>query len=275
MNEIVTKEGKCIPQLNINNLEWTKYILEECQELNYPVILGVSEGAAKYMGGYKSVTNLVKGLIESLNITISVAIHLDHSKEVENCKKAIDAGFTSVMIDASSKGLIENIKSTKEVVEYAHTRNVSVEAEVGSVGGEEDDIVTEEMFAKVEDCLKLVEETNVDFLAPALGSVHGPYKGVPNLQYDRMKEINNKINIPLVLHGGSGLTEQNVIDAIKCGSKKLNINTDLQIAWAKEVRNKLEEDKEVYDPRKIIGAGEKALKNIVKEKIELCIKALN
>ena len=269
MNEIAKREGKCIPQFNINNLEWAKYILEECQNLNYPVILGVSEGASKYMGGYKTVVNMVKGLIEDLNISINVAIHLDHSRSADNCKKAIDAGFTSVMIDASAEQIDKNIEITKEVVEYAHLKNASVEAEVGSVGGSEDDVMTNENYAKVEDCVRLVNETNIDFLAPALGSVHGLYKGEPNLQFDRMAELNSILKIPLVLHGGSGLRDEDILNSIKNGTRKVNINTELQIEWAKGIREKLSEDENVYDPRKIISAGEANLKSVVKRKIEL------
>ena len=258
-----------VPHFNINNLEWTRFILEECQELNSPVILGVSEGATKYMGGYKTVSNLVKSLISDLNITIPVALHLDHGSSYESCVKAIDNGFTSVMIDASKYPLDENINITKQVVLYAKDKNVTVEAEIGAVGGEEDGVANELAYAKVEDAVKLVSETNIDFLAPALGSVHGIYKGEPKLDFERMVKIHDLVKLPLVLHGGSGIPDELIKKAISCGITKININTELQIAWSKDVRKYLEENKVVYDPRKVIKSGEMAMKDMIKEKIIL------
>lgn len=264
------KEGKyAVPHFNINNLEWTKFILEECQKQNTPVILGVSEGAAKYMGGYEVVSHIVTSLIRELAISIPVVLHLDHGTSYETCKKAIDCGFTSVMIDASSFPLNENIRVTKEVIKYARQKKVSVEAEVGSIGGEEDGVANELAYAKVEDCILFVEETNVDVLAPALGSVHGIYKGEPRLDFERMKTIKEKTNIPLVLHGGTGIPDEMIEKAIACGICKININTELQIAWSNAVRKFLKEAEKVYDPRKIVKAGEEALKNCVRKKIEL------
>lgn len=254
-----------IPHFNINNLEWTKYILEECQSLNIPVILGVSEGAAKYMGGYNTVVSLVKGLIEDLNITNSVCLHLDHGQSVESCKKAIDAGFTSVMIDASKYPLDENINITKEVVNYAKDFNVTVEAEIGHIGGTEDNVFSSTFHARLDECQKLYQETNIDSLAPALGSVHGLYQGEPNLDFKTMKEISKTLNIPLVLHGGTGIPEHQIKEAINCGICKININTELQITWSKAVRVFLEENKTIYDPRKIIGSGKQAIKDKVRE----------
>ena len=257
-----------IPHFNINNLEWTKYILEECQELNNPVILGVSEGASKYMGGFYAVAMMVKGLIKDLNITIPVVLHVDHGT-YEGCKKAIEAGFSSVMFDGSKLSLEENIAKTKEIVTLAHAKNITVEAEIGHIGGEEDGVADTLAYAKVEDAVRLAKETEIDLLAPALGSVHGIYKGEPKLDFDRMMEIKKLTNLPLVLHGGSGIPDDMIKKAIKCGICKLNINTELQIVWAQAVREKLNNDQEVYDPRKIIGAGQTAIKQAIKEKIEL------
>ena len=257
-----------IPHFNINNLEWTRFILEECNENNSPVILGVSEGAAKYMGGYKVVNDMVRALVDSLKIKVPVVLHLDHGS-LEACKEAIDAGFTSVMIDASKYSLEENIQITGEVVSYAKGRNISVEAEIGHVGGEEDGIADELAYAKVEDAIRLALETGIDTLAPALGSVHGPYKGEPKLDFERMKEISLNTDLPLVLHGGSGIDDEKIKKAISCGICKLNINTELQMEWAKGVREFLNESDSVYDPRKIIKSGEKRMKEAIRMKIEL------
>ena len=263
------KEKKyAVPHFNINNLEWTKYILEKMQEENLPVILGVSEGAKKYMGGFYAVRCMVEGLIKDLNITIPVVLHVDHGT-YEGCKKAIEAGFSSVMFDGSKLSLEENIAKTKEIVALAHAKNITVEAEIGHIGGEEDGVADTLAYAKVEDAVRLAKETEIDLLAPALGSVHGIYKGEPKLDFDRMMEIKKLTNLPLVLHGGSGIPDDMIKKAIECGICKLNINTELQIVWAQAVREKLNNDQEVYDPRKIIGAGQTAIKQAIKEKIEL------
>lgn len=264
------KENKyAVPHFNINNLEWTRFILEECEELKSPVILGVSEGAVKYMGGYNVVADMVKALVNSLNITIPVALHLDHGSDFENCKKALDAGFTSVMIDASKHPLEENIKITKEVVEYAKKYNASVEAEIGHIGGEEDGVNGGILYADTNECIKLVNETKINALAPALGSVHGLYKGEPKLEFNLMKEIGIKTNMPLVLHGGTGIPEHQIKKAIECGTTKINVNTELQIAWTKGVREFLNNDDKTYDPRKVIKSGESSMKQAIKDKVEL------
>ena len=268
MKEMLNKAKEnnyAVPQFNINNLEWTRFILEEVQSLNSPVILGVSEGAMKYMGGFKTVKDMVSNLIDYLNITVPVALHLDHGSSFSVCKSAIDSGFSSVMIDASKYSLEENIKITKEVVEYSKDRGVSVEAEIGRVGGSEDNLNSGIIYADVMESVKLSEESGIDFLAPALGSVHGLYKGEPNLNFDRMKEISLKTNLPLVLHGGTGIYDNQIIQAIKCGITKINFNTELQIAWSNEVRKNIVKT-DAYDPRKIIKLGEESLKDCVKRK---------
>ncbi len=266
------KEGKyAIPQFNINNLEWTKNILEICQEKNVPVILGVSEGAAKYMGGYNVVYAMVSELVKSLNVSSGVALHLDHGTSFESCKKAIDAGFSSVMIDASKYEIDENIRITKEVVDYAHEKGVTVEAEVGHVGGNEDGIIGGILNASLEDCVKLTKETGIDSLAPALGSVHGLYAGEPNLDFETMSRINLALSVPLVLHGGTGLEDELIDKAIASGISKININTELQIAWHNAVVEFVKTSDE-YDPRKVIGSGKDALKNAAAAKIELFFK---
>lgn len=272
MEEMLKKaqSGKyAVPQFNVNNLEWAKFILEECEANKSPVILGISEGAIKYMGGYKTVANMLKALIADLKITIPVAIHLDHGSSVESCLSAISAGFSSVMIDASRNSLDLNIELTSKVVKAAHKYSVTVESEVGTISGSEDSITGSETFATIEECMAMYNKTKIDALAPALGSVHGLYKGEPNLQFKRMLEISNKIPTPLVLHGGSGIPDDKIREAINCGITKINVNTELQIAWAKDVRHFLATDSRTYDPRKIIKAGEKGLKKTVREKILL------
>ncbi len=275
---IKAREGHyAVGQFNINNLEWTEAILDEAQALNTPVILGVSEGAAKYMGGWLVVSAMVKAYIKSKNITIPVALHVDHGSSFEVVKAAIDAGFSSVMIDASHFPFEENIEITKKVVEYAHARGVSVEAELGRVGGQEDHVVAETMYADPEECRILVEKTGIDCLAPALGSVHGPYHGEPKLGFDEMAYINNLLKMPLVLHGGSGIPDEQLRKAIDRGTAKINVNTESQQAWTAIVREVLEKDKNVYDPRKIIGPGKEGIKNVVRAKCEVfgCINKAN
>ncbi|MFA6796541.1 MAG: class II fructose-1,6-bisphosphate aldolase [Bacilli bacterium] len=260
------KERYAVGQFNINNIEWTRAILEEAQKTRTPVILGVSVGASKYMGGWRTVVAMVNGLMEDLDITVPVALHVDHGPSFEVCKAAIDAGFTSVMIDGSKLPLEENIAVVKKVVEYAHPRGVTVEAELGKVGGQEEDVIAETMYADPQECVRMVKETNLDFLAPALGSVHGPYHGEPKLGFKEMEEIAGLVNIPLVLHGGSGIPEADFKKAIARGTSKVNINTECQQAWTKIVREVVADDSKVYDPRRIIGPGMEGIKNTVLEK---------
>ena len=263
------KEHYAVGQFNINNVEWTSAILEEAEKTKTPVILGVTTSAPKYMGGWHTVVGMVKGLMEDLKITVPVALHVDHGPTVKDCKDAIDAGFTSVMIDASHYPLEENIRIVKEVTDYAHSRPnyVSVEAELGRVGGQEDFVVAESAYAIPEECVRLVKETGVDCLAPALGSVHGPYHGEPKLGFKEMKEIAGLVNIPLVLHGGSGIPNDQLRMAIDRGTSKININTECQMAWTKIVREVLSTNDKVYDPRKIIGPGREGIKQVFIDKV--------
>ena len=260
-----------VGQFNINNLEWTKSILTVAQEQNSPVILGVSEGAAKYMGGFNAVAGMVKGLIQDLNITVDVALHLDHGSSFEKCKAAIDAGFTSVMIDGSHHPLAENIKMTKEVVDYAHARGVSVEAELGTVGGNEDGVIGGIQYADCGECVQLCQQAEVDALAPALGSVHGPYKGEPVLGFVEMEEIGKATQKPLVLHGGTGIPDEKIQRAIACGTCKINVNTECQLAFNKLLREFLANpaNAEVYDPRKLITPATKGIMAAVTEKMNV------
>lgn len=267
---IKAREGHyAVGQFNINNVEWTATILDKCQELHSPVILGVTRGASKYMGGWNTVVGLVRGLMIDHHITIPVALHVDHGDSFETCKAAIDAGFTSVMIDASKYELEENIRMVKEVVEYAHLRGVTVEAELGHVGGQEDSVVAESMYAVPSECIRMVKETGIDCLAPALGSVHGPYHGEPKLGFKEMEEIGKTCGVPLVLHGGSGIPEDQIRRAIALGTAKINVNTESQQAWTKIVREVVARDSTVYDPRKIIGPGTKGIANVVETKCNI------
>lgn len=267
---ITAKKGRyAVGQFNINNVEWTKSILDESQALNSPVILGVSEGAAKYMGGYNTVVGIVKGLIADQGYTIPIAIHLDHGSSFEVCKKAIDAGFTSVMIDASHHPFEENIEITKKVVEYAHARGVSVESELGRVGGQEEHVIAETMYAIPSECKHMVQVTGIDCLAPALGSVHGPYQGEPKLGFKEMDEISKLVGVPLVLHGGSGIPSEQIKRSISLGTAKINVNTECQQAWTAITREVIANDSKTYDPRKIIGPGTKGIRQVVKDKCEI------
>ncbi len=253
-----------VGQFNVNNLEYTQAILQAAEEEKSPVILGVSEGAGRYMGGFKLVVAMVKALMDEYQVTVPVAIHLDHGSSFEKCAEAIHAGFTSVMIDASTFPLEENIAITKKVVELAHIHGVSVEAELGTVGGQEDDVIADGViYADPEECRQLVKATDIDCLAPALGSVHGPYKGEPNLGFAEMEDISKTIDLPLVLHGGTGIPLKDIQRSISLGTAKINVNTENQIMQAKKIREVLAEDQDVYDPRKYMGPGREAIKETV------------
>ena len=267
MTEMLNKakaEGYAVGQFNLNNLEFTQAILQAAEAEKSPVILGVSEGAARYMSGFKTVVKMVEGLMEDLKISVPVAIHLDHGSSFDKCKEAIDAGFTSVMIDASHHPFEENIEITTKVVEYAHSKGVSVEAELGTVGGQEDDVVAEGViYADPKECEELVKRTGIDCLAPALGSVHGPYKGEPNLGFAEMEEIGKITGLPLVLHGGTGIPTKDIQRSVSLGTAKINVNTENQIESAKAVRETLAAKPNEYDPRKYLGPARDAIKATV------------
>jgi fructose-bisphosphate aldolase class II len=266
MKEMLIKakaEGYAVGQFNLNNLEFTQAILQAAEAEKSPVILGVSEGAARYMSGFKTVVKMVEGLMEDLKVTVPVAIHLDHGSSFEKCKEAIDAGFTSVMIDASHHSFEENVEITSKVVEYAHSKGVSVEAELGTVGGQEDDVSGSIIYADPAECKELVERTGIDCLAPALGSVHGPYKGEPNLGYKEMEEIGQATGLPLVLHGGTGIPTHDIQKSVSLGTAKINVNTENQITSAKAVREALAAKPNEYDPRKYMGPAREAIKETV------------
>ena len=262
------KEGKyAVGQFNINSLQWAQAILQAAEEEQSPVIVAASDRLVDDLGGFKTISAMVKALMEEMNITVPVALHLDHGMSVKRCKQAIDAGFTSVMIDGSHFSIDENIQMTKQVVDYAHSRNITVEAEVGTVGGMEDGLVGGVKYADPSECVRLVEQAGVDALAAALGSVHGPYQGVPNLGFDEMKQISELTGIPLVLHGGSGIPDYQIRKAIELGHAKINVNTECLQAWTKAVREKLNSDLELYDQCAITTPGKEAIVDTVKGKM--------
>lgn len=262
------EKSYAVGQFNLNNLEFTQAILQAAEEEKSPAILGVSEGAARYMGGFKTVVQLVHALMEEYEISVPIAIHLDHGSSFDKCMQAIHAGFSSVMIDGSHLPLAENIALTKQVVQVAHALGISVEAELGRIGGQEDDlIVAESAYAIPAECEQLVAQTKVDCFAPALGSVHGPYKGEPNLGFKEMEEVQKITGVPLVLHGGTGIPTKDIKRAISLGTAKINVNTESQINSAKTVRQVLEENPEIYDPRKYMGPARDAIKETVKAKM--------
>lgn len=262
-----------VGHFNINNLEWTKSILAVAQELNSPVILGVSEGAGKYMTGYKTVAAMVKAMIEEMGITVPVALHLDHGS-YEGCKKCIEAGFSSIMFDGSHLPIEENIEKTKELVKFAHENGMSIEAEVGSIGGEEDGVIGAGEFADPEECKKIAD-LGVDFLAAGIGNIHGKYPANwPGLNFDVLAKVQEKTGtLPLVLHGGTGIPADMIKKAITLGVSKINVNTECQLAFADATRKYIEAGKDLegkgFDPRKLLAPGAEAIKDTVREKIEL------
>ena len=268
------REGKyAVGQFNINNLEWTKSILLTSQELQSPVILGVSEGAGKYMTGFKTVAAMVKAMMEELNITVPVALHLDHGT-YEGCYKCIKAGFSSIMFDGSHYPIEENIEKTKELVRIAHAMGLSLEAEVGSIGGEEDGVVGLGECADPAEC-KAIADLGVDFLAAGIGNIHGKYPANwSGLRFDVLEAVKAQVgDMPLVLHGGTGIPEDMIKKAISLGVAKINVNTECQLTFAEATRKYIEAGKDQqgkgYDPRKLLAPGAEAIKGTVKEKMEL------
>ncbi len=262
-----------VGQFNINNLEWTKAVLQTAQECNSPVILGVSEGAGKYMTGYKTIVGMVNGMLEEMNITVPVALHLDHGS-LEHCYKCIEAGFSSVMFDGSHYSIEENVAKTKEIVAAAHAKGVSIEAEVGSIGGEEDGVVGAGECADPAEC-KSVADLGVDFLAAGIGNIHGKYPANwAGLSFDTLAAIQELTGtMPLVLHGGTGIPTEMIKKAIDLGVAKINVNTECQLSFAAATRTYVEAGKDLegkgFDPRKLLAPGTEAIKATVKEKMEI------
>lgn len=271
---IKAKAGKyAVGQFNINNLEWTKAVLSTAQELKSPVILGVSEGAGKYMCGYKTVVGMVKGMMEELNITVPVALHLDHGS-YEGAKACIAAGFSSVMFDGSHYPIEENVEKTKELVALCKEKGLSIEAEVGSIGGEEDGVVGAGECANPDEC-KMIADLGVTMLAAGIGNIHGKYpENWAGLSFETLDAIQQKTgDMPLVLHGGTGIPEDMIKKAISLGVAKINVNTECQLSFASATRKYVEAGKDLegkgFDPRKLLAPGTEAIKATVKEKMEL------
>ena len=268
------RAGKyAVGQFNINNLEWTKAVLLTAQENNSPVILGVSEGAGKYMGGYKTIVGMVNGLLEELNITVPVALHLDHGS-YEGAKAAMAAGFSSIMFDGSHYAIEENIAKTTELVALTSEKGLSLEAEVGSIGGEEDGVVGAGEIADANEC-KAIADLGVTMLAAGIGNIHGQYpENWKGLAFDALEKIADLTGeMPLVLHGGTGIPEEMIKKAIGLGVAKINVNTECQLAFAAATRKYIEAGKDLeakgFDPRKVLAPGFEAIKATVKEKMEL------
>ncbi|MBP1537239.1 MAG: class II fructose-1,6-bisphosphate aldolase [Ruminococcus sp.] len=268
------RAGKyAVGQFNINNLEWTKAVLLTAQENNSPVILGVSEGAGKYMGGFETVAAMVAAMDKSLGITVPVALHLDHGT-YEGCYKCIKAGFTSIMFDGSHFPIDENVAKTTELVNVAHNLGLSIEAEVGAIGGEEDGVIGKGECADPNEC-KMIADLGVDFLAAGIGNIHGKYpENWEGLSFDTLAAVNAKVGeLPLVLHGGTGIPADQIKKAISLGVAKINVNTECQLSFAAATRKYIEEGKDLqgkgFDPRKVLAPGFEAIKATVKEKMEL------
>ena len=268
------KEGKyAVGQFNINNLEWTKAILQTAQENNSPVILGVSEGAGKYMGGWDAVVGMVNGLLKDMKITVPVALHIDHGT-YEGAKAVIEAGFSSVMFDGSHYPIEENIEKTKEIIALANEKGISVEAEVGAIGGEEDGVVGGGEVADPDEC-KMIADLGVTMLAAGIGNIHGKYPdNWKGLNFEVLAKIQERTpGMPLVLHGGTGIPADMIQKAISLGVSKINVNTECQLAFAEATRKYIEAGKDLegkgFDPRKLLAPGTQAIKDTVKEKMEL------
>ena len=262
-----------VAHININNLEWAKAALITAKELKSPIILGVSEGAGKYMGGFKTIQNMVKNLDEYLEVDVPVATHLDHGT-YDGSKKCIEAGFTSIMFDGSHYDINENVEKTKELVALAHSKGMSIEAEVGAIGGEEDGVKRNGEFADPNEC-KMIADLDIDFLAAGIGNIHGKYPdNWKGLNFDVLAKIKEQIgDLPLVLHGGTGIPSDMIKKAIDLGVSKINVNTECQLSFAAATRKYIEEKKDLegkgYDPRKLLNPGFEAIKETVKEKMEL------
>lgn len=252
-----------VPQINMNGTIWLEAILKTAEKCKAPVIIGTTDRIVDKLGGFRFIVNAFQIMKEELNITIPVVLHLDHGQTIERCFQAIDAGYDSVMYDGSSLSIEENIEKTRRVVAYAARNHITVEAEVGSIGGSEDGMTSEMMYADKNECVRIAHETGINSLAPALGSVHGRYKGEPNLGFEAMKELRKLTDIPFVLHGASGISNEDLRKAISFGHAKINYNTELNIAWSDALRKILNENTQLYAPMEILDPSKKAIEDVI------------
>ena len=259
-----------VPQFNINGYSWIEAIMETANLYKVPIIIGVTDRNVERLGGYRFIRELIDLLANRYDVTSPLVLHLDHGQSIKGCKSAIDAGFSSVMFDGSSLPIEENIASTKEVVAYAHSKGVTVEGEIGGIGGVEDGVVGGIKFADVDEGIHFVKETGVDLLAAALGSVHGEYQGEPDLQFDIMDAFSQSLEIPMVLHGASGISESDLKKAISFHHGKINFNTELNIGWASTVKDLFVEYPNLYDPKVILNTSKNGIKQVMESKLKLC-----
>lgn len=264
------KKHYAIPQINVNGLIWIEGALKAAQESHSPIIIGTTDKNIPFLGGYDFIAETIKNKVKTMNITVPVIVHLDHGLSVQGCKKAVDAGYDSVMFDGSKLPIKDNIQLTREVVEYAHKKNVYVEGEVGAVGGSEDGMTSNLKYASLEDCVSLAKGSCIDTLAPALGSVHGEYVGDPDLDFDKMQKINEILNIPLVLHGASGLSDNDIQKAINYGHAKINFNTEINLAWSSAIREFLIANPKTFSPQEILNPSINVIKETVISIIKKC-----
>ncbi len=271
LNDVLPKaraEGYAVGHFNLNGIPWVKAILSAAEEAKSPVIIASSDRMVDFLGGFKAIADLVSNIGDELEITVPVVMHLDHGQTISRCFAAIDAGYSSVMYDGSHDPIDKNIADTKRVVKHAHKNGVTVEAEIGTVGGNEDGLVSGINYADFNESVQLVEESGVDALAAALGSVHGKYVGEPKLGFKEMEAIAAAIEVPLVLHGASGIPLDQLKKAISKGHAKVNINTEMNMAWIEAVRQSMAQFPDSHEPRQLIEAGEKAISQVVKTKME-------
>lgn len=270
LNEVLPKalnNHYAVGHFNVNGILWMQAFLESAEEEKSPLILATSDRIVDSLGGFKTIRSAIENLIEQLEITVPIVLHLDHGQTIERCREAIDAGYSSVMFDGSHSAIEENIRQTKIVTDYAHYHGCTVEAEVGTVGGNEDGIIGGVQYAKLEDCVNIVEKAKVDALAAALGSVHGRYVGEPTLGFKEMKEISEATKTPLVLHGASGIPKEQIQKAIDLGHSKINVNTEFNIEWVKGLKETILKDDSIYDPAVIQKLSKYYMKQLAKEKI--------
>lgn len=270
LNDVLpqAKRGKyAVGHFNINGLLWVQAILEAAQEERSPVIVASSDRMVDFLGGFETIYSIVTNLMDKLKITVPVVLHLDHGQTIERCKEAVDAGYSSVMFDGSHNLIEKNVADTKIIADYAHAHGVSVEGEVGTVGGNEDGVIGGIQYAKLSECERIVREAHIDALAAALGSVHGKYVGKPKLGFKEMEEISERVSAPLVLHGASGIPDELVKKAIQKGHAKININTELNVAFADSLKRTLKEDPEIFDPKALLSPSRQAIKEAVRTKI--------